>query len=359
MDYPKPNEHIYLNTAACGLVSEAIAAAGMAFYQELSKGSSVAEHWRDELSVKIRANIAHFLNAPEANIAMIPCFSHGINAVVQSLKGDEKILLYEWDYPSLLNPFKVNNFDISWLHSEDGFSISPQSVAEKITGGTIDIFAISHVQWMSGARADLQSIVAICHQKGVRVIIDTTQSLGAEPVDIAELKPDVLISSNYKWMNAGFGTGIMYLSDDFLAQYPSVYGGVHSYVFEDGKEIRKPSALDYEPGHLNMAGFSILNAAVSHKLATGVANICRHNHQLTTLFIEQCPELPVTLIGAADMQNRSAIVVLKDEAGLGQWLVDNGFVVTLRNNTIRLSFHEHNTEVDVQQLIYCIQNKKH
>jgi len=359
MDYPKPNDLVYLNTAACGLVSEAIAAPGMAFYQDLSKGSSVAEHWRDEFSVKIRANIARFLNAPEANIAMIPCFSQGINAVVQSLKGSEKILLYEWDYPSLVNPFKVNNFDISWLSSGDDFTINPQSVAEKIAGGAIDIFAISHVQWMSGALADLQSIINICHRHQVLVVVDTTQSLGAEPVNIGELKPDVLISSNYKWMNAGFGTGIMYLSDNFLAQYPPVYGGVHSYVFEGGQEIRKPSALDYEPGHLNMAGFSILDAAIGHKLETGVDNITRHNHQLTTLFIEQCPELPVTLIGPADMQNRSAIVVLKDEAGLGQWLVNNGFVVTLRNNTIRLSFHEHNTEEDVQKLIHCIQNKKH
>jgi len=359
MDYLKPNYLIYLNTAACGLVSETIAAPGMAFYQDLSKGSSVAEYWRDELSVKIRANIARFLNAPEANIAMIPCFSHGMNALVQSLRGSEKILLYERDYPSLINPFKVNNFDISWLHSEDGFSINPQLVAAKIAGGAIDILAISHVQWMSGALVDLQSLADICHRYGVLLLVDTTQSLGAELVNIGELKPDVLISSNYKWMNAGFGTGIMYLSDSFLAQYPPVYGGVHSYVFEGGQEIRKPSALDYEPGHLNMSGFSILNAAISHKLVTGVDNITRHNHQLTALFVEQCPKLPVALIGSADMQNRSAIVVLKDEAGLGQWLVDNGFVVTLRNNTIRLSFHEHNTEEDVQKLIHCIQNKKH
>lgn len=357
MDYLKQNDLIYLNTAACGLVPETIAASGIAFYRGLSKGSPTAEHWRDELSVKIRANIARFLNAPEANIAMIPCFSHGINAVVQSLKGSERILLYEWDYPSLVNPFKVNNFDIRWLQSEDGFSINPQSVAAKISGGKIDILAISHVQWMSGALADLQSIINICHRHGVLLIVDTTQSLGAEPVNIGELKPDVLISSNYKWMNAGFGTGIMYLSDSFLAQYPPVYGGVHSYVFEGGQEIRKPSALDYEPGHLNMSGFSVLDTAINHKLELGLENISRHNHQLTALFVEQCPKLPVTLIGPADMQNRSAIVVLKDEAGLGQWLVDNGFVVTLRNQTIRLSFHEHNTEEDIQKLIHCIQKK--
>ncbi|HET8574493.1 MAG TPA: aminotransferase class V-fold PLP-dependent enzyme [Edaphocola sp.] len=358
MDYPEQKGLTYLNTAACGLVSGEIAAPGIAFYRDLSKGSATAEFWRDQLSVKIRGNIARFLNAPERNIAMIPCFSHGMNALVQSLKGSENILLYEWDYPSLINPFKVNNFNISWLRSEDGFSINPQSVAEKIKNEDIDIVALSHVQWMSGAIADLKAIIDICHRQDVLFIVDTTQSLGAEPVNIGELEPDALISSNYKWMNAGFGTGIMYLSDRFLGQYPPVYGGVNSYIFKEGQETRRPSILDYEPGHLNMAGFSVLDAAINHKLEVGVENIARHNRQLTELFVKRCPELPVTLVGRADMQNRSAIVVLKDEAGLGPWLLKNNFIVTLRNNTIRLSFHEHNTEEEVLKLINCIQTTK-
>lgn len=357
MDYSEQESLTYLNTAACGLVPNDISAPGTAFYQDLSKGSPTAEYWRDHLSVKIRANIARFLNAPERNIAMIPCFSHGMNALVQSLRGSENILLYEWDYPSLINPFKVNNFNISWLRSEDGFSINPQSVAEKIKNEDIDIVALSHVQWMSGAIADLKAIIDICHRQDVLFIVDTTQSLGAEPVNIGELKPDVLISSNYKWMNAGFGTGIMYLSDQFLEQYPPVYGGVNSYIFKEGQETRRPSALDYEPGHLNMAGFSVLDAAINHKLEVGVENIARHNHQLTELFINHCPALPVALIGPAGMQNRSAIIVLKDENGLGQWLLENHFVMTLRNNTIRLSFHEHNTQEDVQKLVNCFQTK--
>lgn len=349
--------YIYLNTAACGLVSEKIALAGIEFYKTLSKnGSKRAESWRESEATRIRKNIADFLDAPEQNLAMIPGFSHGMNAVVQSLNGSEKILLYEKDYPSLINPFQVNNFDISWLPATgDGFQIDPNFIEQKVITEKIDLVALSHVQWLSGAKTDLKRIIDICHKHQIPIIVDATQSLGAMPVSLKDLPADVLIASNYKWMNAGFGTGIIYLSDAFLQTYPPVFGGVNSYELKDGRMIRQPSVLDMEPGHLNMAGFSILEAAIQDKKQRGLKAIEEHNQQLTRLFLAACANLPIKIVGPLSMENRCSIIVLKDEDGLGKWLQENNFVVTLRNETIRLGFHYYNTLEEVEQLINCLQ----
>lgn len=349
----------YLNTAACGLVSEEIAAPGIDFLKSLKAESSrVSEFWRNTSVNIIRKNVADFVKAPEENIGLIPSFSYGMNSIVQSLKGTEKVLLYELDYPSLINPFLVNHFDISRIPDGDGFNIDPQQIAEKIKSEQINLLAISHVQWLSGARIDLKNIIAICHQHEVPVIVDATQSLGALPLFINELQPDVLISSNYKWMNAGFGTGIIYISDSFLKKYPPTMGGVWSFETSDGKMIRKPSVLDYEPGHRNMVGFSILDAAIKDKKARGLENIEKHNLQLTQQFIDACPSLSIRIIGEPNMENRSSIVVLKDEKGLGDWLTRHNFIATLRNETIRLSFHYYNTEEEVNRLISCLKSFK-
>lgn len=348
---------IYLDTPGCGIVSPEATNEGVRFYQSLESNSSQnAIHWRDVTAAQIRKNIASFLDSPEENVALIPNFSFGINGVVQSLKGTEKILLYKKDYPSLTNPFTVNNFNITWFSSADNFTISPDTIEQELKHQKIDLLAISHVQWLSGALIDLKAIIQICHKYNIKVIVDTTQSLGSMPISVKDLEPDVLIASNYKWMNAGFGTGIIYLSDAFLKAFPPVLGGVNSYEIIAGKSHRKPSARDFEPGHINMAGFSVLNAAILDKNKRGLSQIEKHNHQLMEQFVSRCPDLPATLIGTPTMKNRNSIAVLEDKNGLGGWLQKNNFTVTLRNQTIRLGFHYYNTTKEVEQLISCIKN---
>src|SRR5205085_11541602 len=140
------------------------------------------------------------------NVAMIPNFSWAMNAIVQSLKGTEKVLLYKNDFPSVTEPFRVNKFDITWVEDTDGFTLSMEQIEECITGRRVDMVVISHVMWQSGYTLDIATVGRLCKEHEVIFIVDATQSLGSLHVDIANLGADVFISSNYKWMNAGFGT---------------------------------------------------------------------------------------------------------------------------------------------------------
>src|SRR4051812_14093653 len=115
-------KQIYLNTASCGLVSAAVTAAGNKLYADFEHNSSSrSEEWRMHEEGRIRQTIADFIGAPAQNIAMVPNFSWAINGIVQSLKGTERIMLYQLDYPSFLEPFRINNFDIACVDAPDGF----------------------------------------------------------------------------------------------------------------------------------------------------------------------------------------------------------------------------------------------
>lgn len=354
------SDSIYLNTAACGLVPIEFSQKAINHYQRLGQeGSPEAFDWLFKGGIeRVREKVANFLEAPVEQVALIPNFSHGINALVQSLKGDERILLFEKDYPSLTQPFEVNNFQIEWIKAEgDGFELNAEMVEKALSIKKIDLFALSHVQWLTGALVDVKPIIELCHRYGTRVVVDVTQSLGAIPVSVKSWGVDALISSNYKWMNAGFGTGLIYQSADFLVAYPPVLGGVNSYEqTENGQKKRHPSIKDYEPGHLNLAGFAILEAAVADKKRRGVPQVYEHNRRLTQQFIDACPQLPIELIGPANMHGRSSIVVIKDKNGLGDYLMANHFMVTLRMETIRLGFHYYNDEQDVAHLIDSLTN---
>ncbi|MCF3110556.1 aminotransferase class V-fold PLP-dependent enzyme [Niabella sp. CC-SYL272] len=345
---------VYLNTAACGLITNPVLQTGIHLYQDFENlASAASEHWRDVKASEIRSNIARFIGTGAENIALIPNFSYGLNAVVQALSGQEKVLLYRKDFPSVYIPFMVNQFNIVWLDDDDGFLIDLNKIESLIKTEKIDLVAISHVQWQSGFKIDLQALCSLCRDLGTRTIIDATQSLGSVKISVAELQPDVFIASNYKWMNAGFGTGILYMSPEFAAAYPPRISGAHSNAFQfaDLSFRQNTSITNYEPGSLNMFGFSILDKAIEEKSRRGMEAIEAYNRNLTALLLRQ---LSVPVTGGADMQHRSSIVVIREENGLHAFLVKNNIITTMRNGNIRISIHFHNTEADIEHLIQCI-----
>lgn len=345
----------YLNTSATGLLPAEFTIAANELYAELATNSSThAERWRNDEMPAIKQNIATFLNADAANIALIPNFSWGMNAIVHSLKEDEKVLMYAPDYPSLIEPFRINKFDITWVHDTDGFTIPVDEIKQKLIAENINVLAISHVQWMSGYKIDLADLGSFCRENNIWFIVDATQSFGAIPIDLGTLNIDVLITSTYKWMNAGFGTGIMYVNSRFLQAYTPAVGGNNSYVLRDGKPVYEPGILSFEPGHPNMYGYTVLNAAINDKKLRGVAAICEHNTKLTQLLIDGIQGLNVKLVGEASTQNRASIIFLKDENGLWDKLTEHNIICSQRGK-IRISMHYYNTEQDIKLLLNVLQ----
>ncbi len=351
------NNRIYLNTAACGLIPSAFTSHAEELYDEMVEDASThAEHWRDQVQPELRKDIGKLLHAPTDTIALLPNFSWGMNGVVQSLKGTERVLMYKGDYPSLTEPFKINKFNITWVSDIDGFAIDVAAIKEHIEQKSVDVLAISHVQWLTGYKVNLKELSELCAGNGVRLIVDATQSLGAIPIDIEETPMDALIASNYKWMNAGFGTGIMYLSNDFLNAYPPAVGGHNSYVMKDDAWVYEPSVRSYEPGHPNMYGFTVLHAAVKHKLEMGVAKIEQENKQLTQFLLDQLKEIGISYLGDDTMDNRASIVLIEDKEGRFEQLKADNIVASQRGGNIRLGIHYYNTEADIKKLIACLKD---
>lgn len=346
----------YLNTAGCGLISEASLATATKVYQDFTTNSSGrSEHWREKEIPAIRESVAAFMEVPADRIGFIPNFSYAMNALVMSLSGKERVLLYKTDYPSVYEPFVRNDFDLQWLPSPDGFSIQLSDIEAILSSGKIDILAISHVQWKTGFKLDLKKLAQICHQYGTALIMDVTQSLGACQLDIVSAEIDVVIASHYKWMNSGFGNGVIYFHPSFLQKYPQRVIGANSMEYEN-------SARSFEPGGLNIYGLSLLQAAIEEKQQLGLAAIANHNMRLTQTLLNGLATLKdhLEIIGPYSIDERSSIVALVDQekpgnGTLGQWLEDvRKIIVTRRDGTLRASMHFYNTPREVQSLLEAL-----
>jgi cysteine desulfurase / selenocysteine lyase len=345
----------YFNTAATGLVSKKYTASLKSHFEQLSINAAKENFgWYEHHLPNLRSLLAEFCDCENDEVALIPNFSHGLNALVTSLKGLKRVLVYEKDYPSLIDPFEIHGFKLFKIDDEDGFKIPVEKIKIALLQHKIEILAISHVQWLHGFKFDLNELGRFCREHQIVFIVDATQSLGGMQFSFKDSMADVMITSNYKWMNAGLGTGILLARREFLEQYPPRIRGNTSRMIYGKKWDDDSNILGYEPGHHNNTGLLILEQALSDKMHTGMLQIEGHNLKLTDYFISGLPNPEKHLVGPDNMKNRSSIIALNGGELLHNHLSKRGFLVSMRLGVVRLSFHYHNTKKEVDDLLTAV-----
>lgn len=348
---------IYLNTAGTGLLSSEAIQTAKNFLDQAAINPSLAFHeWMEKDLPELRKDTARLLETNEENISFLPNFSFALGAVLQSLNGKgKKVLLYDMDYPSLNMPFEVGDFDCYYIQDEDGFHLSTAAILQKIKQQKIDIVALSHVQFLTGYKVDIESIGKYCQEKGVLFIVDATQSMGALPLNFDKLPVDVMIGSSYKWLNGGMGSAILCTKKDFLEKYPPEIAGFGSLDQSDDKHWKySPSNRSFEPGHMNATGLLQLHQGIRQKIKIGVAQIAQHNTDLIHDLHAGLLSSPFEIIGENDLENRLHILIFKAPKNSAEDLQKAGFVLTWRKNTIRISPHFYNTKEDIQLFLKAL-----
>jgi selenocysteine lyase/cysteine desulfurase len=138
--------------------------------------------------------------------AIIPAASYGLSTAARAIenqlyKGDNVLLIAE-EFPSNVLPWKR-------VAQERGANLITVPTPEdgNWTRAIIDyidknikVVALSTCHWTNGAYIDLLSIRQACNQTGSIMVIDATQTLGAMPFSIEQIKPDFLVAAGYKWL---------------------------------------------------------------------------------------------------------------------------------------------------------------
>lgn len=346
----------YADTSSCGLISRSGVEKMQTFMQQLyESGSEAANTFLSKDWPRIRMKVSNFVNADKSEIALIPNFSTGLNAILPALKKHQNVLLFEDDYPSLTQPFVLNDFNITWISSTDGFHFDLEEIEAAIKTKGIKIVAVSEVQYLTGFSIDMEALGAICKKEGVILIADGTQSLGARPYDFKKSAADVYISSNYKWMNGGYGTGLMAIKQAFQGAHPPKIGGFANFSEINGEWKYHESILNYEPGHMNMGGWLVVEDAVDFKSEIGTESIFRHNQRLLTMLIDGLKNTDF-LVGDAGIEHRCGIICMKESQQLIRSFRNKGVIFKNRLGKIRLGLHFHNTEKDVKNIINAIRS---
>lgn len=205
--------------------------------------------------------------------------SDSLNMIIQGLamKGDH-VITTMLEHNSVLRP--LHHLEMNGLiqvthitFDEQGY-INPDDIKKALRKNT-KMVVVNHCSNVIGTIQPIAEIGKICKEAGVLMIVDTTQSAGAVPIDMQAMGIDVVVFTGHKCLMGPTGIGGSYVMENVPVKYTRFGGtGVRSAQKTHLEEF--PYRL--ECGTLNLLGVAGLNAGVKWILSNGIESV--HNQEM-------------------------------------------------------------------------------
>ncbi|WP_029917918.1 aminotransferase class V-fold PLP-dependent enzyme [Pelobacter seleniigenes] len=196
------------------------------------------------------------------------------------------------------------------------------------------LLVINHCSNVFGTLQNLVGLGSWCHEHGVLLLVDGSQSAGAVPIDLAALEIDLFAAPGHKGLLGPQGTGFLYLREG-IELTPLLYGGTGANSHSVHQPAELPERL--ESGTYNMPGLAGLHAALEFVQRTGISTIRAHEQALVEQLVrglEQCPGL--TIYGSKDFSLRGAAVSFNID---GRDPAEIGYLLDQQQIAVRVGLH--------------------
>ncbi len=353
--FPALKKYTFLNAAGGAPLAVPVAEAGAAYYREaLEHGDAYWEKWLKRME-ESRAELAGLIGAAPEETAFTINTSHGMSLVAGALKGHGGVLAMRDEFPSSTMPWLNLGYKVAFAEPMDG-RYPIEAIERSIRPGT-KILVSSYVQYRTGFRQDLEALGRLCRRKGLIFVLNSTQALGAMPVDVHRSGADFMVFSCFKWTMAGYGAAGLYASRKWLGRVKFPQAGWRSVPAPEEMDNRatalKKSASALEGGCAHFAPIFALGAAARLLRGLGVGNIQERILELDSYLEKRLAELGAGIATPRGGDCRSGITIIKakDPAKAVARLERMGIMTAARGGGIRVSLHFYNNEADIDRLM--------
>jgi len=357
-EFPILERKTYLNSCSLGALSQRALGRVAEFHEDWHNYGASAwyETWVGRMS-ELRGRVAAMINAEEREVALSASVSAALSVLGSAFDYSKRnrVVMSELDFPTAAYQWMVRpGVEVVRVPSDDGISIDPQRMADAIDDRTA-IVLISHVFFTTGAIQKTAAIAEAARRHGAFFIIDAYQSGGQVPIDVNALGADALVTGPLKWLLGGPGLAYVFVRDEWIHNLkPTITGWFAArdqFAFDINNFAFKDDARRFELGtpalstvHAALGGQEIIDSF-------GVAAIRGRNSELTEQLIARLRDAGMSIRGAANPEDRSALVMIPHDepAAAVQRLAARRIVVDWRPGYVRVSPHFYNTpdEVDL------------
>lgn len=360
-EFPVSERWAYLDHAAIAPLPKRAANAMRAWVDEQEANGCINwMNWRNTLE-HVRRQSAALLHADPGEIAFITSTTMGIGLVAEGFPwqdGDNVVTASE-EYPSNLFPWmnlRSRGVETRAVPSQGGRILVDDLLA--VIDDRTRVLAISHVEFSSGFRNDLDTLASACHERGVALFVDAIQGLGPLTIDVSKTPIDFLAADGHKWLLGPEGAGILYIRSNWIETLRPILVGSNSvtssYNDPEPAFTLKPNAGRWEGGCYNMAGLLGFGESLAMFLEIGPDVVSERVLDRAAGVRERARSAGWTVVSSDRPGEDSGIVVLDraetDSNEVARSLRASGVAVSCRRGLLRVSPHFYSTDDDLDRL---------
>ena len=240
------SRRIYLDNNATTPVHPEVLDAMMPYLKEDFGNPSSIHQFGRKVRVKIdeaRENIAAAISADPSEIIFTSGGSESDNFAIKGYawanrkNGSGHIIASSIEHPAVIETCRClekEGFRVTYLPVDKDGMVNPSDVENAIEKNTI-LISIHHSNNEVGTIEPIEEIGKIVKSKGIILHTDAVQSLGKVPIDINNLRVDLLSISAHK-LYGPKGVGAIYIRRGIKNMYPLISGGSQEMKIRAGTE---------------------------------------------------------------------------------------------------------------------------
>lgn len=303
-DFPVlSSDQAYFDHAASSLTPDPVIAVMNQYYQQYrSNVHRGVYEWSARATIAYedaRSTVAAFVNAPETSLVFTSGATASINLVAEAyasnrLKPGQAIIISPLEHHSNMIPWqqvaKRCQCKLRYLELNPDYSVDFDKFDQILQEEDVALIAITHASNVLGIKNDIKKISAY----GIPVMVDGTQMVSHEPVDVSDLGCAFYAFSAHK-MYGPTGIGALYIAPKYWVHMQACYTGggmvqkvtYQTATFQGGPQL-------FEAGTPNIAA------------AIGFAEACRYIQGIGFSEIKQHEALIMSgvfkVLGECDIQ---------------------------------------------------------
>jgi selenocysteine lyase/cysteine desulfurase len=365
--FPHTEHQTYLNHAAVSPMSRPVREAIDAYVGERHGAGPEApvENFESFLPViqDTKDRVATVLGTEASRVEFVPNTSAGLNVLARGLdwKAGDRIAVPDGAFPTNVYPFlnlEAEGVEVDFVPTTEG-AYTVEDVADTLRPET-RLLSVSWVHFLSGFRADLEALGALCEAHDVIFCVDAIQGLGALQIDVEAAGVDFLAAGGHKWLMAAQGIGVLYcdeaLQDDLRPPTGWLHGPVDWEHLDDYALTFHDDARRFRTGTLNSVGVAALHAALGLYLDAGPERCEERVLDLSTTLADELAARGLSRYGTDAPTHASGIVTVGPDnpEALFSHLNEHGITGALRNRKLRLAPTYYNDASDLGAILDAV-----
>ena len=376
----------YLNASVAGIVSRDAVDAFAAATANWAEDPARAVYDTGALN-GAREKLARLLRCEVEQVGLTMHTSDGINIAAHLLQSQcDEVVCFDDEFPTGPIAFMNQGKPVSMITVADvtraggGLLDALAARVEALLGGAKEkaprmiVVVLSAASYMDGHEIDIYAAGDLCASRGVPLIVDASQALGVKLLDMSAAPGVcVLAAPTYKWLNAGPGMGVIYLSKDMLRRFPSSapFAGWFGQAV-DGRNWElgnKADAARFLVGTPALTLLPGLCAALDLiESVGGIAAVERRVGRLAARLRRGLLAAGFALAGAFGVPLRDVqgcgdghivgVIIQGDASAVAAALGERGFSVTAKNRHgfcgLRVAPHVYNTETECDAFVRAL-----